>query len=114
MKAAIMCHQNNQWTKVLPTVLLGLRSCYKEDLKASPAEYLYGTTLRVPGEFFTHEDPPQDPNFFLEDFRVHMRNVKPAPAAHHCRQRTFCYKNLATCSHVFLRLDYVKRPLEQP
>lgn len=29
MKAAIMCHQDPQWTKVLPTVLLGLRTCYK-------------------------------------------------------------------------------------
>lgn len=114
MKAAIMCHQNENWVKLLPTVLLGLRSCYKEDLKASPAEYLYGTTLRIHGEFFTHEDPPEDPNFFLEDFRIHMREVKPAPAAHHCRRKTFCYKELNTCSHVFLRLDHVKRPLEQP
>lgn len=114
MKAAIMCHQNPHWTKVLPTVLLGLRTCYKEELKASPAEFLYGSTLRIPGEFFTHEDPPGDPNFFLEDFRVHMRNVKPVPAAHHCKQKTFCYKDLYTCSHVFLRVDGVKRPLEQP
>ncbi|XP_044597359.1 uncharacterized protein LOC123273938 [Cotesia glomerata] len=43
-----------------------------------------------------------------------MREVKPAPAAHHCRRKTFYYKELSTCSHVFLRLDHVKRPLEQP
>lgn len=109
-----MCQQHPQWTQVLPTVLLGLRTCYKEDLKASPAEFMYGTTLRIPGEFFTHEDPPEDPQYFLEDFRIHMRNVKPVPAAHHCRKKTFYYKDLYTCTHVFLRVDTVKRPLEQP
>lgn len=114
LKAAIMCHQVSKWSEVLPTVLLGLRTCYKEDLKASPAEFVYGTPLRVPGEFFTHEDPPVDPNIFLEDFRIHMRDVKPVPAAHHCRRKTFCYKELQTCTHVFVRKDTVKRSLEQP
>lgn len=114
LKTAIMCHATTKWTQILPTVLLGLRSCYKEELKASPAEFLYGLPLRVPGEFFTHEDPPADPHFFLEDFRVHIRNVKPVPASHHCKQKTFCYKDLYTCTHVFLRQDAVKKPLEQP
>lgn len=114
LKAAIMCHQNSKWTEVLPTVLLGLRSCYKEDLKASPAEFLYGTTLRIPGEFFTHEDPPEDPYYFLEDFRIHMREVKPVPAAHHSRRKTFYFKDLYTCTHVFLRQDAVKHSLDQP
>ena len=36
----------------LPVVLLGLRSAPKEDLGCAPAELLYGTTLRLPGEFF--------------------------------------------------------------
>ncbi|XP_025830953.1 uncharacterized protein LOC112904634 [Agrilus planipennis] len=114
MKTAIMCHRTTKWTDILPTVLLGLRTVYKEELRASPAEFLYGTTLRIPGEFFTHEDPPVDPHFFLDDFRKHIRDIKPVPAAHHCRQKTFCYKDLYTCSHVFLRLDHVRKPLEQP
>lgn len=114
LKTAIRCHATTKWTQILPTVLLGLRSCYKEELKASLADFLYGVPLRVPGEFFTHEDPPADPNFFLEDFRVHIRNIKPVPASHHCKKKTFCYKDLYSCTHVFLQQDGVKKPLEQP
>ncbi len=32
LKAAIMCHADDQWTETLPLVLLGIRSAYKEDL----------------------------------------------------------------------------------
>ncbi|XP_026471383.1 protein NYNRIN-like [Ctenocephalides felis] len=49
LKAALMCSPE-LWIKVLPVVLLGLRSSYKEDLKASSAEMVYKTTLRLPGE----------------------------------------------------------------
>lgn len=115
LKTAIKCHENQKWTEVLPVVLLGLRTCYKEDIKASPAEYLYGTTLRIPGEFFTHEDLPNDPNTFLEDFRVHMRALKPTPAAHHGRRKTFCFKDLYACTHVFVRQENTrKETLDNP
>lgn len=114
LKAAVMCHHDTNWKDILPTVLLGLRTCFKQDLKGSVAEYLYGTTLRIPGEFFTHEDPPSDPNIFLEEFRVHMRELKPAPVAHHCRSKTFCFKDLYKCSHVFVRQDAPKKSLDLP
>ena len=52
LKAAIMCHDARfTWTEILPTVLLGLRSCIRLDLDASPSEYLFGVPLRIPGEF---------------------------------------------------------------
>lgn len=42
----------------LPTEFLkdGIVPCFKEDLQASPAEMLYGTSMRIPGEFFIEED----------------------------------------------------------
>ncbi|XP_034936590.1 uncharacterized protein [Chelonus insularis] len=66
LKIALMCHPNIPWVDVLPSVLLGLRTVYKEDLKASPAELLFGTTLRIPGEFFVHEDLSGNPEKFVE------------------------------------------------
>jgi len=78
----------------LPIILLGLRTCYKEDLKASLAEYLHSTTLRVPGEFFTHKDLSKKTNLFLEDLRVYMRDLKPIPAAHYNCKKTFCFKDI--------------------
>ena len=54
LKAAIMCHGSRyKWTEFLPTVLLGLRPCIRENMDVSPSEYLFGTTLRIPGEFFS-------------------------------------------------------------
>jgi cleavage and polyadenylation specificity factor subunit 1 len=38
LKAALMCHADEQWAKALLLVLLGIRSAWKEDLKASSAE----------------------------------------------------------------------------
>ncbi|GBP52225.1 hypothetical protein EVAR_83084_1 [Eumeta japonica] len=42
LKTAITCHANEHWTECLPLVLLGVRSAYKDDLKASCAELVYG------------------------------------------------------------------------
>lgn len=114
LKAALTCHGGQKWIEYLPTVLLGLRTSYKEDLKASAAELLYGSTLRIPGEFFDSEDPPTDPEFFVEKFRIHMRQIRAKPTAHHIRPKIFIYKNLQTCSHVFIREDAVKKPLQAP
>ncbi|CAB3381626.1 Hypothetical predicted protein [Cloeon dipterum] len=50
LKTALMCHDADSWTEVLPMVLLGLRTQFKEVLQASAAEVLYGEPLRIPGE----------------------------------------------------------------
>jgi len=42
-------------------MLIGLHTYYKEDIRASTAKFLYGKTLRIPGQFFDHEDMPNDP-----------------------------------------------------
>ena len=70
LKTALICHSETQWTDTLPVVLLGLRTCLKEDLGTSVAELVYGTTLKVPDEFFSSEEMPSNPRIFVEDFRV--------------------------------------------
>lgn len=55
-----MCHSTREWTRVLPTILLGLRSNVL-DCGSSPAEFLYGTTIRIPGEFVVNDDFSPDP-----------------------------------------------------
>lgn len=48
-----MAHGKQQrWTEILPTVLMGLHSTLREDVGVSPAKMLYGTILRLPGDFF--------------------------------------------------------------
>ena len=52
LEAAIMAHESpNPWTITLPAVLLGAGSAVKELLGRSAAEIVYGTTLRLQGEF---------------------------------------------------------------
>lgn len=114
LKTALMCHDASKWTDVLPTVLLGLRTHVRIDTGVSPAEFLYGTTLTIPGEFVAGDDFTPDPQSFVNDFRVFMQNCKPVPVAHKYKKRAFYFKDLATCSHAFLRNDAVKQPLERP
>lgn len=108
-----MCHEaKNDWVTVLPTILLGLRACYKEDIKASAAEMLYGETLRIPGEFFRNDTSLVKPNAFADVMRKHISEARPIQTAHHIKKRSFTFKDLKTCTNVFVRVDTVRKPLE--
>lgn len=114
LKAAIMCHNTNDWVDVLPMVLLGLRNSIKDDIKTSAAEMVYGTTLRVPGEYFAAEEQMGCPEMFAQKLRERMRRVRSKPTAHHIKPKIFIHKELEECTHVFVRVDRPRRPLEQP
>lgn len=117
LKAAVMCHQDDRWTEALPTVLLGIRSAWKEDLKGTAAEMLYGQPLRLPGEFLEQQPSDSDQkeeSTFIKDLRQQQRDVGPVTAPRHGNKRTFVFKDLATTSQVFIRRDGYKPPLHQP
>ena len=91
LKAAIMAHESpNPWTVTLPAVPLGVRSAVKERLGRSAAEMIYGTTLRLPGEF-------------TKQYTVDTQ-----------QNNIFQYKEIATCTHVFLRRIAIAPPLTAP
>lgn len=114
LKAALMCNSMTPWTKLLPSVLLGLRTSLKEDVGCSPADLLYGTTLQLPGEFFRHSDINHDQLDFVQKHRDRMRALRPTPATQHNKPRPFRHKDMDSCTHVFVRSDHVKAPLEPP
>ncbi|XP_011638092.1 uncharacterized protein LOC105427839 [Pogonomyrmex barbatus] len=58
-KAAIRCRANPRWTEELPTILLGIRATFREDLHTTIAEMIYGESLRLPGQFLTESSNPQ-------------------------------------------------------
>ncbi|KYQ53646.1 hypothetical protein ALC60_03311, partial [Trachymyrmex zeteki] len=113
-KAAIMCHAGMNWTRTLSTVMLGLRTHVRLDTNASPAKFVFGTSLRVPGEFVLPDDFTPNPHVFIEEFREYMRKVKPVPVEHRHKKRAFVFKNLFSCTHVFLRVGATKKALERP
>lgn len=117
LKAALMCHPSRTWLEALPLVLLGIRSAYKEDLKCSAADLLYGQPLRLPGEFLSAPSPsalPPSPELFVDDLRRHMAKLRPTPTSNHARPATFVHKDLVKCTHVYLRDDSVRGALVPP
>lgn len=74
LKNAIKCHENPHWMEKLPIILLGLRSIILENIKASPAELVYGTNLRLPYHFFEKAKPSikSDPLSFVERLKEFM------------------------------------------
>lgn len=108
LKAALMCSPK-PWLDILPTVLLGLRTSFKEDLQAIP-EILCGISFRILWEFFVPQDPPADPQIFVEKHREYMRGLRPTPTVHHNKAKIS--KDLSTCTHVFVHCDHIKKPLE--
>ncbi|XP_044313276.1 uncharacterized protein LOC123037278 [Drosophila rhopaloa] len=72
------------------------------------------TSVRLPNEFFEDIDASPDPATFISSFREQMRKIRPTPAAHYSNQKMFRLKGIDKCSHVFIRTDAVKQPLEPP
>lgn len=115
LKAAIMAHGEQRWTDALPMVLLGLRTAWKEDLKCSAADLLYGEPLRIPGELLkAPKTPPANPQEFVSQLREHLAHLRPQPVSRHGSHSVFVHKDLQTSTHVFLRKDAMRSALEPP
>ena len=114
VKAALKARLTGpNWADELPWVLLGLRTTPKDDLKASPADLVYGSPLTVPGDFV--QDSAQAPvNEHLRQLRERVGDLGPIPASHHGRPRTNVPENLSNAKFVFIRRDFKKSPLQTP
>ncbi|XP_054709331.1 uncharacterized protein LOC129219036 [Uloborus diversus] len=114
LKQAIKCYATERWTEVLPTVMLGLRSPPKLDLGCSSAELVYGSPLRLPGDFFEENCVPTDTTTFVGKLKDHMSHIRTPPMSRHGVKPIFVPSSISTTEYVFLRCDSVKHPLRQP
>ena len=96
LKAALMCNPHIPWPDGLPTVLLGLRTAFKDD------------------EFFVTSSNPASAPGFVSKLRQLMASMKAVPAARHTHQKPFFHRDLRSCSHVFKRVDTIRRSLDPP
>ncbi|CAH8553506.1 unnamed protein product [Schistosoma rodhaini] len=103
---------NNDWANKLPLVMLGLRTIIKQDMGCCPAELVYGTTLRLPGEFFASgKSVPTDVANYVQRLKKHMSDLKIAlPRLQ--QRRVFVPQQLHNSTHVFIRRDNVQPPLQ--
>ncbi len=104
-----------KWAETLPLILLAIRTTIKADLNCSPAQLVYGTTLRLPGQFFTPSNniTNLDPTLYADRLQQTMQQLQPFPLR---EQSTSSYipKDLDNCTHVFVRHDAVHKPLQAP
>ena len=116
LKAALKAQPNpDAWMDSLPLILLGIRTALKEDISTTSAEMVYGTTFRLPGEFFASSPHStlSDPSDFVSKLKSHFHSVRPIPPRTTQRNSNLPH-GLSTTTHVFVRHGGVRKPLQSP
>ena len=111
------CAPAAEWMSTLPLVLLGLRSSVREDSGTSPAELVFGTVLRLPGQMLPEVSPDSPPPTadFVRDLEEKMKRCFPSmPVLYHGSRPSHLPASLQSSTHVYVRVDAVHPPLSRP
>ncbi|GFY18205.1 integrase catalytic domain-containing protein [Trichonephila clavipes] len=106
LKATFMGHSFTTWYQFLPTVILGLRTTFHEDFNATSAEWIFGETLCLPGDFL-HDSKLASPSSIVQQLRSALADLCPVLPSHHTKQKPFIFHDLATYTHVFVHTDSI-------
>ena len=103
------------WVNALPMILLSIHTSLKLGIVCCAAKLVYGTTLRLPGEFFhSTKDQQADPIMYTSQLKAIMQQLCPPPVkVKHCKP-SYISNNLTTCTHIFMRCDALRKPLRYP
>ena len=93
----------HDWISHLPWILLGLRAAPRDHSDVSAAEFLYGETLCLPGQFVDGFSPPSDD--FLRRYRSLLAGITPPPFLHNSTPSAIVPSSLQTVPMVFVRKD---------
>ncbi|GFS87371.1 integrase catalytic domain-containing protein [Trichonephila clavipes] len=63
---------------------------------------------------FDCSKPDDDVVNFVSKLKSHMQSLHPKPPKHHSKRPVFIHPGLLEATHVFLRRDMLRRPLQQP
>ena len=77
---------------------------------------IYGTTLRLPGEFTEKYTVDAHTNLdnYSDKIRIAMSRLRLCPLRNTQQKNIFQYKEIDTCTHVFLRRITIAPPLTAP
>lgn len=92
----------------------GFRTVFKEDIGTTVSELVYRTTIKLPGECVEESNPKTNEHEFVQQLRTHFHSIRPVHTSNHSKQSPFVFKDLQTCSHVLVRVDSVRSPLQKP
>lgn len=98
----------------MPIVLLGIRSAIKEDIGGTSAELVYGTTLRLPGSYFSPATHNLDPSDYVNNLKATMQGLRAVPPCESSTRIVHVPYDLFTQTHVFVRHDASRKPLQSP
>lgn len=103
------------WVDELPTVMLGLRTTIRSDTGVTAAQMLYGSNIRVPGDFYDVSNVKSyDDYSFVEKLKNVIDGLKPSCRENKSPRKIFVHKDLETSDYVFIRNDAVRKPLQPP
>lgn len=115
LKAALTTREANaNWVKEIPSVLLGLRSCVRDDTGYSAAEMIYGTPITLPGEFFEPSHQNSTYEEFIKGIQRDITHMTSIPKRKKHSATIFIHPELNKCSHVFVRCDRLRKSLTPP
>lgn len=116
LKQTIMAYNKTDWVSMLPTALLGLRCALKGETDITPAEMIYGQVLRLPGDFFESNENSNTvlPSTLVTQLKEKWNAMSPVTTKHNSNRKPFVSPHLKTATHVFVRHDAVKKPLQMP
>lgn len=102
------------WSQHLPWVMFGIRCAPKDDTKLSPAQLLYGASLKIPGSLCVHPNVETSPQEHFRHLRENLKHVVPSSSHFHGKPPDYVPPKLTSCPFVWLRVDRVRTPLEPP
>ena len=92
----------------LPYVMLGRHVSFQHDLGASPAEYVFGETLEIPG---TLTNPEQNILSNSEDLLNQVKKAVQKPTiqmSRHREEKIYEPDSMHTTTHVYLKVQDAK------
>ena len=115
LKTAITARRK-QWLQALPVVLLSIRATANESGFA-PFTAVTGSLLLHPRIGVDRQPPTDSASETVRELAQQMSRtdfLTLSDGNHHSVTREYLPLDLSTCTHVWLRVDRVRRPLEAP
>ena len=115
LKTAITASKK-EWLQALPVVLLGIRATVNESGYA-PFTAVTGSMLLQPRVCVDRQPAKDGTAETVRDLSrrlARMDFLSLSEGSHHGQTQPYLPADLATCTHVWLRVDRVRRPLETP